>query len=68
MNPTDTQLLDWLDAQGSYFKWNCQTETDFPHIRDCIYVSRSSTSGMPDVRTAIIEAMKRLEEKTRNDQ
>jgi hypothetical protein len=60
-DPTDTQLLNWLDRQGRYYKWNVQLPKDYPHVKDCVFIQRNSTAGEPDIRSAIIAAMQREE-------
>jgi hypothetical protein len=63
--PTDTELINWLNAQGSYYRWTVQIETDYPFVKRCVFVQRNSTEGEPDIRTAIIKAMQR-QQQTKN--
>ncbi len=54
MNKTDTQLINWLEKQGSsHLYWKVQTEDDYPHVKGCVFVSRNSTSGYTTLREAV---------------
>lgn len=55
--PTDKEMLDWLDKQGRHYKWNVQLETDWPQVRDCVFVTRNSTGGFETIREAIAAKM-----------
>lgn len=57
--PTDTEMLDWLEKQGKYYGWSVQTESDYPNVRDCVWLSRNSSSGTKTAREAIAKAMER---------
>lgn len=61
--PTDTEMLDWIEKQGQYYKWNVQTDKDFPFVRDCFWVQRNSMSGSATAREAIALAMERSKSK-----
>jgi len=56
---TDTAMLNWLDQQGAYYDWKVQLPTDYPHVQDCVFACRNTTSGHKTIRAAILAAMKK---------
>jgi hypothetical protein len=53
----DTEMLNWLEQQGAYYGWNVQLPTDYPNVKDCVFVCRNTTSGYKTIREAIKTAM-----------
>ena len=42
VRPSDSEMLDWLEAQGSkYYGWDVQTERDYPNVKGCVWLKRN---------------------------
>ena len=54
---TDTERLNWLDKQGARYGWTVQLPSDYPNVRDCVFVCRNTTSGHKTIREAIAHRM-----------
>ena len=61
-NPTDSEMLDFLEGQGAHYQWKVQLETNYPYIRDCVWIGRNTSSGYKTIREAITASMKEHEE------
>ena len=59
--PSDTEMLDWLEAQGSNcYGWEVQTERDYPNVKGCVWLKRNISpreSACLKARDAIAKAM-----------
>ena len=53
----DTEMLNWLDQQGAHYGWKVQLPTDYPNVKECVFVCRNTTSGHKTIREAIKAAM-----------
>ena len=57
--PSDTDMLNWLDAQGECYEWKVQLPSDYPNMRECVFVSRNTMRGHKTIRDAIADRMKK---------
>lgn len=57
--PTDADMLDWLDSQGSYYGWRVQLPSDYPNVRNCVFICRNTTDGHKTIREAIADRMEK---------
>ena len=55
---SERSRLDWLDQQGAHYGWKVQLPTDYPNVKECVFVCRNTTSGHKTIREAIDTAMK----------
>lgn len=50
----DTEILDWLEAQGRHYTWAIQLETDYPFVTGCVFVCRNVQFGAKTLREAVV--------------
>lgn len=55
--PTDADMLNWLDKQGAHYGWTVQLPSDYPNVRNCVFVCRNTTGGHSTIREAIAHRM-----------
>lgn len=68
VSPSDSEMLDWLDRQGAHYGWAVQTPSDYPNVRDAVFVCRNTTSGHRSIREAIAARMANNLDQTRGGQ
>jgi len=55
---SDSDMLNFLDQQGSINRyWKVQLPSDYPHVKECVFVCRNSSIGHKTIREAIAERM-----------